>query len=53
MKVSEVAATLGVTPDTVRYYTRIRFVVPGKNGSNGYKSYSEADVQKLHFILSA
>lgn len=37
MKVIDLAKRLGVTADTVRYYTRIGFLSPHKNPTNGYK----------------
>ena len=53
MKVSEIAKYLGVTADTVRFYTRINVLNPQKSQVNGYREYSEADVHRLRFVLSA
>lgn len=53
MKVGELAQKLDVTPDTVRYYTRIGCLSPVKSMNNGYKHYGEDDQDRLHFILSA
>ena len=53
MRVRKLAEILKVTPDTVRYYTRIGFLSPEKNSVNGYKEYSQNDHQHLRFILSA
>lgn len=53
MRVSALAKQLNITPDTVRYYTRIGLLSPVKNSSNGYKSYGKHEQQRLHFILSA
>ncbi len=53
MKVIEVAKLLGITSDTVRFYTRIRMLNPGRSHQNGYREYSDRDVQRLRFILSA
>jgi DNA-binding transcriptional MerR regulator len=53
MTVSELAEVLLITPDTVRYYTRVGFLSPAKNSSNGYKDYGESDQHRLRFILSA
>lgn len=52
MTVNEVAVLLATTADTVRYYTRLGLVTPGKAG-NGYKFYSDSDRARLRFILSA
>lgn len=53
MRVNELAKALGVTGDTVRFYTRIGFLNPEKNPTNGYKLYGEKERQLLRFILSA
>ncbi len=53
MRVNQLAKQLGITADTVRYYTRCGFLKPKKNRSNGYKEYSEADENRLRFIVSA
>jgi DNA-binding transcriptional MerR regulator len=53
MRVNEVAQRLDVTPDTVRYYTRIGLLNPSKSNDNGYKNYSNSDLQRLAFILKA
>ena len=52
MKVTELAKSLGTTADTVRYYTRLGLLKPAKS-VNGYKSYSNNEVSRLKFILSA
>lgn len=53
MKVIELARQLGVTADTVRFYTRIKVLNSTKNGANGYREYSQKDVNRLRFVLSA
>ena len=53
VKVIEMARRLGVTADTVRFYTRIKILKPGKNKANGYREYSEKDYNRLRFVLSA
>ena len=53
VKVIEMARRLGVTADTVRFYTRIKILKPGKNKTNGYREYSESDYNRLRFVLSA
>lgn len=53
MRVKKLAEKLGVTADTVRYYTRIMYLNPSKNSTNGYKNYEEKDIKRLRFILSA
>lgn len=53
MLVKQLAKTMSVTPDTVRYYTRIKLLTPISSDSNGYHQYSVADQKRLRFILSA
>lgn len=53
MRVSEVAKSLEIPADTVRYYTRIGLLQPQKSKANGYKEYSDREVGRLRFILSA
>ncbi|WP_404389820.1 MerR family transcriptional regulator [Pseudoalteromonas phenolica] len=52
MRVTELAKSFGTTADTVRYYTRLGLLKPTKS-VNGYKSYSNKEVSRLIFILSA
>ncbi len=53
MRVKQVAQTIGVSPDAVRYYTRIGYLTPRKNHINGYKEYRNKDVQRMRFISDA
>ena len=53
MQVQKVAKDLGVSPDTVRYYTRAGLLEPNRKPANGYKDFSEEDRHRLRFILSA
>ena len=43
MQVQKVAKDLGVSPDTVRYYTRAGLLEPNRNPANGYKDFSEEE----------
>ena len=53
MRVNELAKRAGVTPDTVRYYTRVGLLTPSKDSENGYKNYNAADEKRLHFIIKS
>jgi len=53
VRVSQVAETLKITPDTVRFYTRKGYLKPIKESASGYKSYNDKDIQRLRFIISA
>ena len=53
MRGNQLAEKVGVTPDTVRYYTRIEMLCPTKSIDNGYKDYSKDDEKRLVFILKS
>ena len=53
MKVSELAINLNTTVHTVRFYTLKGLLSPSKDLTNGYKHYSQKDLHRLKFILSA
>lgn len=53
MGVQEFAKHLGITPDTVRYYSRIGFLNPKKDINNGYREFGRADLERMVFILRA
>lgn len=53
MRVSELAKTLNITPDTVRFYTRNQVLKPIKSKENGYKEYGDKDISRLRFVLNA
>ena len=53
MQVQDLARELGVTTDTVRYYSRVGLLEPAKNPDNGYKVFGEQDRHRMRFILSA
>jgi DNA-binding transcriptional MerR regulator len=53
MRVSKLAKSLGVTADTIRFYTRKGLLQPAKVPENGYREYSLTDQSRLRFILSA
>ncbi len=53
MKVAELAQAAAVTPDTVRYYSRVGLLRPARDPGNGYKAFSGADLSRLKFIRQA
>ncbi|GAB3015748.1 MerR family DNA-binding protein [Bowmanella dokdonensis] len=53
MQVAQLAQTLNISRDTVRYYVRIGLISPERGAENGYKHFSKQDVKRLRFILSA
>lgn len=53
MYASELAKKMGVNTDTVRHYVRTGLLHPNKNKHNGYHVFTQADQQRLSFILKA
>lgn len=53
MTVIELARLAGVTPNVVRYYTRIGLLKPTRNPINHYKQFCYGDVNCVQFIRRA
>ncbi|MFL0799449.1 MAG: MerR family DNA-binding protein [Agarilytica sp.] len=53
MRVNELAKTLSVSPETIRFYTRKGYLSPVKSPTNGYKEYGPNEQARMGFILSA
>lgn len=53
LTVSQLAKRCNVTPETVRYYTRVGLLHPLRHPENGYKLFEFDDVQRLRFIRQA
>jgi DNA-binding transcriptional MerR regulator len=51
--VAELAAAVGVPPDTVRYYERAGLLKPPRRTTAGYRSYDDDAVDRLRFIRGA
>ena len=50
MKINEVEATVGVTKKNIRFYEEEGLITPSREPGNGYRSYSQADVERLRRI---
>ena len=50
MKINEVEAAVGVTKKNIRFYEEEGLITPGREPGNGYRSYSQADVERLRRI---
>jgi len=50
MKISDAAAASGCHLETIRYYERLGLVPAPTRTSNGYRVYSQAEVDRLRFI---
>lgn len=53
MTVDELSRRTSTTANTVRYYTRIGLLEPGRHPDNGYRLYDHTDVVRLRFIVKA
>jgi MerR family copper efflux transcriptional regulator len=53
LKIGEVADHSGVSPKTIRFYEETGIIKPAARGENGYRVYSEADIQTLSLIQRA
>jgi DNA-binding transcriptional MerR regulator len=53
LRVAELAAAVGLTADTVRYYERVGLLPPPARTPTGYRAYDPAAVDRLRFIQGA
>src|SRR5215471_19470767 len=53
LRIGELAEACGVTADTVRYYERLKLLPRASRTQGGYRTYSEADIERLRFIKQA
>lgn len=51
--ISEVAAEVGVRPDTLRYYERVGLLAPPVRAANGYRTYEADTGGRVRFIKGA
>ncbi|MDE7044288.1 MAG: MerR family transcriptional regulator, partial [Acetatifactor sp.] len=50
MKINEVEQTIGITKKNIRFYEQEGLLNPSRNLSNGYRDYSETDLERLRQI---
>ena len=53
LKIGELAALSKVSRDTLRYYEKHGLITPSTRNASGYRLYSDADVHRISFIISA
>ncbi len=53
MKIGELATQTGIAASAIRFYERSGLLPAAERGANGYRSYGESDVQRLHMIRIA
>ncbi|MFT3866702.1 MAG: MerR family transcriptional regulator [Solirubrobacterales bacterium] len=51
MKIGEVAAAVGTTPRTIRYYEQLGLLAPAASRPGGHRSYSADAVARLAELL--
>lgn len=52
MRIGELAERIGVSTDTIRFYEKSGVLPrPDRQRSNGYRSYSELDVEHLRLLI--
>lgn len=53
MKVADLAAAVGIGPDTVRYYEKAGLLPAPARTASGYRSYGAEAIDRLRFIQGA
>jgi DNA-binding transcriptional MerR regulator len=53
LRIAQVADRTGVPATTLRYYEEIGLLAPAGRTGNGYRVYSDRDVERLQFITRA
>lgn len=53
MQIKELARRTNLTAKTIRYYEEIDLLPPPRRRANGYRDYSEADVDRVKFVAAS
>ena len=53
LRIGELAARVGATADTVRYYEKLGLLGPPSRSEGGYRLYSQSELGRLQFIRRA
>jgi len=53
MNIGAVSKRTGLNSKTIRYYEQIELVSPASRSSNGYRQYSNAEIEQLKFVQRA
>lgn len=53
LRVSELAQSAGVSPDTIRYYERLGLLPEAGRTQAGYRQFDEGDARRIRFIKDA
>lgn len=52
MNISKVSKKLNLTPNTLRYYEEEKLIPPVSRDVNGYRNYTEYDLNWIYFVKS-
>ena len=53
MQINELEKMTGVSAKTIRYYEEIALLPPPNRKPNGYREYSESDIERLKLVSGA
>ncbi len=53
MRVAELASSVGVRPDTIRYYEKVGLLPQPERTRAGYREYDDSAVDRLRFVQGA
>lgn len=53
MNIGQASKASGVSAKMIRYYEEIKLIPPSDRTAAGYRSYSQNDIHRLHFIRKA
>jgi DNA-binding transcriptional MerR regulator len=53
LRIGQLAATTGLSTQTIRYYEQIDLLPSAPRSANGYRCYDQTDVRRLRFIRNA
>src|SRR6266516_72973 len=53
LRIGELAARVGASPDTIRYYEQLGLIAAPERSEAGYRLYSDAELRRLQFIRKA
>ena len=53
MRIGEIAERTCVSKSIIRYYESIHLIPPPRRDCSGYRSYSEADAERICLVVGA
>ncbi|PJF33478.1 MAG: heavy metal-responsive transcriptional regulator, partial [Phototrophicales bacterium] len=53
LKIGNLSEQTGVSTEAIRYYERIGLIPEPQRADNGYRMYTQSDVERLNFIRRA